>query len=97
MSDVPRVITSSRDGKTLFLRINKIKLTAPWQSSRYYRGETVLVSLEAEKEKTIYSVRPQDIRLPWNETHWQELPEANIDLSTLETDSAEKEQMHEGN
>lgn len=71
MKAVERTITASRDGKILFLRINNQKITVPWRDSRYYRGEPVLVSVNKIKDVAVYSIRPRDGRLPWDETHWK--------------------------
>lgn len=71
MKSVERKIIAPGDGKILYLRINGAKITVPWRDSKYYEGETVIVSVDKIKDAPVYSVRPYDKRLPWNETHWK--------------------------
>ena len=71
MKTLARKITASKDGATLFIRVNKVKLTIPWLDSKYHRDETVIVAVDKSKSIPAYSVRPADKRLPWNETNWR--------------------------
>jgi hypothetical protein len=74
MKAVERKVSASRDGKRLFITINKKKLSIPWNESYFYQGDRVLVSAEKMQEKTIYCIQPSDQRLRKNETHWKEIP-----------------------
>lgn len=65
-----RKIIADETGKNLFIKINGETITAPWNSSHFYIGETVVINVKKEKNKSAYHIRPMDARLPWEEIHW---------------------------
>lgn len=71
MKAVERTICASRDGKILFLTVNKKRLSIPWRETYFYQKDKVLVSIEKVKDEEIYCIRPADRRLQKNETHWK--------------------------
>lgn len=69
-----KTIVASRDGKVLFIKVNKKEIIfKPWKDSYFHAGDKVFVHIEQQEDgKTKYVVEPFDrVLFHKIERNWQ--------------------------
>jgi hypothetical protein len=72
MKSITRKVAANRNGKRLFIRVGKGRLTCPWTHTKLYAGDMVEIIDRVIGDIYIpFVVKSLNTRLPIEERHWK--------------------------